>query len=81
MLNDEAATKQQLNRLCGNENAFSYTRVPRRRTHVEVTLGGIAPIPEVEREGAGMSKEVPVKSKILSHLSKEKFLCPPWRLS
>jgi hypothetical protein len=25
MLDDEAATEQQLNRLCGNENAFSYT--------------------------------------------------------
>jgi len=33
MFNDEAATEQQLNKLCGNENAFSYTRVPRRRTH------------------------------------------------
>ncbi|CAK9190083.1 unnamed protein product [Sphagnum troendelagicum] len=59
MLNDEAATEQQLNRLCGNENAFSYTRVPRRRTHVEVTPGGIAAVLEVEREGAGMSREVP----------------------
>jgi len=49
MLDDEATTEQQLNRLCGNENAFSYTRVPRRRTPVDVTLGGIASVPEVER--------------------------------
>jgi hypothetical protein len=77
MLNDEAATKQQLNRLCGNENAFSYTQVPRRRTPVEVTPGGIAPVPEVEREGAGMSREVPVKSKILSHFIKGKISLSP----
>jgi hypothetical protein len=31
-----AATEQQLNKLCGNENLFSYTRVPRKRTHVDV---------------------------------------------
>ncbi|CAN5964132.1 unnamed protein product [Sphagnum jensenii] len=77
MLNDEATTEQQLNRLCGNENAFSYTRVPRRRTPVEVTPGGIAPVPEVEREGAGMSREVPVKSKILSHFIKGKISLSP----
>jgi hypothetical protein len=77
MLNDEAATEQQLNRLCVNENAFSYTRVPRRRTPVEVTPGGIAPVPEVEREGAGMSREVPVKSKILSHFIKGKISLSP----
>ncbi len=46
MLDDEAATEQRLNRLCGNENAFSYTRVPRKRTHVDVMPGGIAPVPE-----------------------------------
>jgi len=77
MLNDEAATEQQLKRLCGNENAFSYTKVPRRRTPVEVTPGGIAPIPEAEREGAGMSREAPVKSKILSHFIKGKVSLSP----
>jgi len=77
MLNDEATTEQQLNRLCGNENAFSYTRVPRRRTPVEVTPGGIAPALEVEREGAGMSREVLVKSKILSHFIKGKISLSP----
>jgi hypothetical protein len=77
MLDDEAATKQQLNRLCGNENAFSYTRVPRRKTHVDVTPGGIAPVPEAEREGAGMSRDVYVKSKILSHFIKGKISLSP----
>jgi len=38
LLSDEAATEQQLNKMCGNESLFSYTRVPRRRTPVEVTL-------------------------------------------
>ncbi len=77
MLDDEAATKQQLNRLCGNENAFSYTRVPRRRTLVDVTPRGITPVPEAEREGTGMNKEVPVKSKILSHFIKGKISLSP----
>jgi len=54
--------------------------VPRRRTPVDVTPGGIAPVPEVKREGAGMSRDVSVKSKILSHFIKGKFLCPPWKL-
>jgi hypothetical protein len=30
LLNDEEATLQQLDRLCGDEKVFSYTRVPRR---------------------------------------------------
>jgi len=36
LLNDEEATIQQLNKLYGNENLFSYTQVPRRRMHVDV---------------------------------------------
>jgi len=70
MLDDEATTEQRFNILCGGENAFSYTRVPRRRTPVDVTPGGIAPVPEAGREGAGLNREVPVKSKILSHFIK-----------
>jgi len=50
--------------------------VPRRRTPI-VTPGGIAPVLEVEREGAGMSREVPVKSKILSHFIKGKISLSP----
>jgi hypothetical protein len=77
MLDDEAATEQQLNRLCGNENAFSYTRVSRRRTLVDVTPRGITPVLEAEREGAGMSRDVSVKSKILSHFIKGKISLSP----
>jgi len=77
MLDDEAATEQQLNRLCGNENAFSYTQVPRRRTPIDVTPGRIAPVPEVEREGTGMSRDVSLKSKILSHFIKGKISLSP----
>ncbi len=80
MLDDEAATEQQLDRLCGNENAFSYTRVPRRRTLVDVTPGGIAPVPEAEREGAGMSRDVSMKSKILSHFIKGKISLSPMEI-
>ncbi len=42
-----------------------------------MTLGGIAPIPKAEREGAGMSREAPVKSKILSHFIKGKVSLSP----
>jgi predicted aspartyl protease len=77
MFDDEAATEQRLNRLCGGENAFSYTRVPRRRTPVDVTPGGIAPVPEAGREGASMNREVPVKSKILLHFIKGKIALSP----
>jgi len=48
LLDDGVATEQQLNKLCGNEFFFSYTRVPRRRTLVDATPGGIVPIPKAE---------------------------------
>jgi hypothetical protein len=51
LLNDEEAMRQQLNRLCGNQEVFSYTRVPRRRMPIEVTLTGNVPSPEVQGEG------------------------------
>jgi predicted aspartyl protease len=51
--------------------------VPRRRTPVDVTPGGIAPVPEVEREGTSMSRDVSVKSKILSHFIKGKISLSP----
>jgi len=77
LLNDEAATKQQLNKLCGNENLFSYTRVPRRRAPVEVAPGGAVPIPEVVGEGVGASRDTSVRSKILSHFIKGKISLSP----
>jgi hypothetical protein len=77
LLDDGAATKQQLNKMCGNENLFSYTRVPRRRTPVDVAPGRVAPIPEAEREGVGVSKDTSMRSKILSHFIKGKICLSP----
>ncbi len=50
MLDDEEATLHQLNKLCGGENLFSYTRVPRRRMLVEVTptASGLTLDPTIE---------------------------------
>jgi len=75
LLNDEATIEQQLNKLCGNENLFSYTGVPRKRTHVEVTPERVGPIPEAAREGAG--RDTSVRSKILSHFIKGKISLSP----
>ncbi len=77
LLDDGATTEQQFNKLCGNENLFSYTQVPRRRTHVNVALGGVAPIPEAEREGVGANRDTSVRSKILSHFIKGKIPLSP----
>jgi len=52
LLNDEEVTMQQLNKLCGNDNIFSYTQVPRRRIPVDVAPRRVVPIPEAAREGA-----------------------------
>ncbi len=77
LLNDEEATLQQLNRLCGSEKLFSYTRVPRRRVPVEVAPTISAPSPEVEEKGRRMNRESSVKSKILSHFIKGKIALSP----
>jgi hypothetical protein len=77
LLNDEAATEQQLNKLCGNENLFSYTRVPRRRTPVDVAPGGAVPTPEAVGDGVGTSRDTSVRFKILSHFIKGKISLSP----
>jgi len=77
LLDNGTAIEQQLNELCGNKNLFSYTRVPRRRTSIDVALGGVAPIPEAEREGVGANRDVSVRSKILSHFIKGKIPLSP----
>jgi len=77
LLNDEEATMQQFNKLCGKENIFSYTRVPRRRMPVEVAPGGAVPSPEAAREGTGVNRETSVRSKILSHFIKGKISLTP----
>jgi hypothetical protein len=41
LMDDEKVTMQQLNKLCGNKNFFSYTRIPRRRMLIEVVSSGI----------------------------------------
>jgi hypothetical protein len=43
MLDDEEVIMQQLNKLCGGQNVFSYTRVLKQRMHVEVVPGVIVP--------------------------------------
>ncbi len=77
LLDDGAATEQQLNKLCGNENLFSHTRVPKRRTPVDVAPRGVAPLPEAEREGVGANRDTSVRSKILSHFIKGKIPLSP----
>jgi hypothetical protein len=77
LLNDEAATMQQFDKLCGNENLFSYTRVPRRRMPVEVAPAGIVPSPEAPGEGIRVNRETAVRSKILSHFIKGKISLTP----
>ncbi len=73
MLNDEEATLHQLNKLCGSENLFSYTRVLRRRTPVAVAPAA----PDAVIEGAGANWEESVRSKILSHFIKGKISLTP----
>jgi hypothetical protein len=77
LLDDEEATLQQLNRLCGNEKVFSYIWVPRRRVPVEVAPAGNVPSPEVAEEGTRVNRETIVKSKILSHFIKGKITLSP----
>jgi predicted aspartyl protease len=80
LLNDEEATLQQLNKLCGNENIFSYIRVPRRRMPIEVAPASIGPSFEAEGENTGMNWEDSVRSKILSHFIKGKVSMTPMEI-
>jgi hypothetical protein len=67
LISDEAATLQQLNKLCGSENLFSHMRVPKRRVLVEVPVGGADPTPQIVGDGLGADRDAAVRSKILSH--------------
>ncbi len=80
LLDDEEATLQQLNKLCGGEKVFSYTRVPRRRIPVEVALAGNVPSLEVAEEGTRVNRETVIKSKILSHFIKGKIALSPMEI-
>jgi len=77
LLNDEAATLQQLNKLCGDENLFSYTRVLRRRVPVDVAPGGAMPTPKAVGDGVDASRDTSVRSKILTHFIKGKVSFSP----
>jgi hypothetical protein len=73
LLDDEEATLQQLNKLCGDENVFSYTWVPRRRLPVEMPLAATNPSPEAAGDSTVVSRENSIKSKIISHFIKGKI--------
>jgi hypothetical protein len=77
LLNDEQATLQQLNRLCGDEKVFSYSRVPHRRMPIKVAPTGNVPFLEIVGEGTRVSRDTTVKSKILSHFIKGKISLSP----
>jgi len=77
LLNDEEATLQQLNKLCGDENVFSYMRVPRRRMPVEVTPAGVVPQAEIAEDGGAVNRENSIRSKILAHFVKGKVSLTP----
>ncbi len=77
LLNDEEATMQQLNKLCRNDNLFSYTRMPRRRNPVDVAPGGVVPTLEAAGDGVGVNQDISVKSKILAHFIKGKISLSP----
>jgi hypothetical protein len=80
LLDDEKATLLQLNRLCGSEKVFSYTRAPRRRTPVEVAPIGNVPYPEVTEEGTKVNRKTTIKSKILLHFIKGKIALSPMEI-
>jgi len=77
LLNDKEATLQQLNKLCGDENIFSYTRVPRRKMPVEVAPAGTGPSFEAKGDNTCMNRENSIRSKILSHFIKGKVSMTP----
>ncbi len=71
---------QQLNKLCGNENLFSYTQMPKRRIPVYVALGGAVSTPEVVGDGVGANRDTSVRSKILAHFIKGKISLSPMEI-
>jgi hypothetical protein len=77
LLNDEASTLQQLNELCGDENVFSYTRVPRLRLPVEMPPTRTTPSTELAEDNTMVNRENSIRSKILSHFIKRKISLTP----
>jgi hypothetical protein len=77
LLDDEEATLQQLKKLCGDENVFSHTWVPRRRLPIEVSPASTMPSPEVAGDSIVLGRENSIRSKILSHFIKGKISLTP----
>jgi predicted aspartyl protease len=77
LLDDEAATAQQLDRLCGNENVFAYTRIPRRRMPVETPPIEVGTSAGTGGEGVIPNRESSIRSKILSHFIKGRISLMP----
>ncbi len=80
LLDDEAATKQQFDKFCENENVFSYTRIPRRRQPVELPPVAVGPSTEAAEDGTGTNREHSIRSKILSHFNKGKISLTPMEI-
>ncbi len=80
LLNDKAATLQQLNELCGNENVFSHVRVPKRRLPVKVPPASTVPSTDVIEDSTGVNREDSIRSKILSHFVKGKISLTPMEI-
>jgi len=77
LLNDETATLQQLNELCGDENVFSYTRIPRRKMPIELPPANVVPSTEVAEDSTVVNQENSIRSKILFHFIKGKISLTP----
>ncbi len=77
LLNDKATTLQQLNELYGDENVFSYTRIPRRRMPVELPPANGIPSTKVAEGNTVVNRESSIRSKILSHFIKGKISLTP----
>ncbi len=76
-MDDEEATLHQLNKLCGDESLFSYTRIPRRRVPVDAAPVASELTLATAIEGGGSHREESIKSKILSHFVKGKVSLTP----
>ncbi|CAK9253809.1 unnamed protein product [Sphagnum jensenii] len=71
------ATARQLDEFCGNENVFSYTRIPRRRLPVEIPQAGARPSAEAVEDDTIPNREGSIRSKILSHFIKGRVSLTP----
>ncbi|CAK9236260.1 unnamed protein product [Sphagnum troendelagicum] len=66
-----------LDEFCGNENVFSYTRIPRRRLPVEIPQAGARPATEAAEDDTIPNREGSIRLKILSHFIKGRVSLTP----